>query len=96
MSDLHVKYLLMGGGVAGSEAARAIREIDGPETCCWSVRRWTRPYHRPGHEQTIISRQARRRHRRLFAMPAEWFVDHHVQLRTGRHSCAFWMQHAIP
>ena len=43
MSDLHVKYLLMGGGVAGSEAARAIREIDAKAMFCWWVRRSAGP-----------------------------------------------------
>ena len=47
MSDLHVKYLLVGGGVAASEAAKAIREIDREGDLLMIGQEINRPYHRP-------------------------------------------------
>ena len=47
MSDLHVKYLLVGGGVAASEAAKAIRQIDREGDLLMIGQEINRPYHRP-------------------------------------------------
>ncbi|HEX4052660.1 MAG TPA: FAD-dependent oxidoreductase [Tepidisphaeraceae bacterium] len=82
MSDLHVKYLLMGGGVAGSEAARAIREIDAEGDVLLVGQEISRPYHRPPLSKEFLRGEQGRD--ALFAMPAEWFIDNRVQLRTGR------------
>lgn len=82
MSDLHVKYLLMGGGMAGSEAARAIRAIDVEGDVLLVGQEINRPYHRPPlSKQFLRGEQGRDA---LFAMPAEWFIENRVQLRTGR------------
>ena len=43
MSRLHVKYLLVGGGVASSHAAVEIRKLDPAGICSWWVRRSTGP-----------------------------------------------------
>ena len=82
MSDLHVKYLLVGGGVAGSEAAKAIREIDREGDLLMIGQEINRPYHRPPLSKEYLRGQRTRES--LFTMPAEWFVQSRVQLRTGR------------
>jgi len=82
MSDLHVKYLLVGGGVAASEAAKAIREIDRQGDLLMIGQEINRPYHRPPLSKEYLRGQQNRES--LFTMPAEWFVQSHVQLRTGR------------
>jgi 3-phenylpropionate/trans-cinnamate dioxygenase ferredoxin reductase subunit len=82
MSDLHVKYLIVGGGLAGSEAARAIREIDREGDLLVVGQEVNRPYHRPPlSKQFLRGQQAREQ---LFAVSGEWFVENRVLLRTGR------------
>jgi 3-phenylpropionate/trans-cinnamate dioxygenase ferredoxin reductase subunit len=82
MSDLHVKYLIVGGGVAGSEAAKAIRQIDLEGDLLLVGQEINRPYHRPPlSKQFLRGEQGRNA---IFAQPAEWFIDNRVQLRTGR------------
>jgi 3-phenylpropionate/trans-cinnamate dioxygenase ferredoxin reductase component len=82
MSDLHVKYLLVGGGVAASAAARAIREIDPRGDLLMVGQEINRPYHRPPLSRQFLRGQVSRES--LFSEPAEWFVENKVQLRTGR------------
>ena len=47
MSNFHVKYLLVGGGLAGSEAAQAIRKLDPNGDLLLVGQEINRPYHRP-------------------------------------------------
>jgi 3-phenylpropionate/trans-cinnamate dioxygenase ferredoxin reductase component len=82
MSDLHVKYLLVGGGVAASEAARAIRQIDREGDLLMIGQEINRPYHRPPLSKGFLRGQVSRES--LFTEPAEWFVENRVQLRSGR------------
>ena len=82
MSDLHVKYLLVGGGVAASEAAKAIRQIDREGDLLMIGQEINRPYHRPPLSKGFLRGQQNRES--LFTAPAEWFVENRVQLRTGR------------
>ena len=82
MSNPHVKYLLVGGGVASSAAAQAIRERDGEGTILLINQESTRPYRRPP-----LSKEALRNHQArslLFTQPAGWFASNGVELRTGR------------
>ena len=44
---LHVKYLLVGAGLASRSAARAIREHDADGAILLVGQEPTRPYHRP-------------------------------------------------
>jgi NADPH-dependent 2,4-dienoyl-CoA reductase/sulfur reductase-like enzyme len=82
MSDRHLKYLLVGGGLAASEAARAIRAIDPEGDLMMVGQEISRPYHRPPlskeYLRGMLSRES------LFTASAEWFVQNRVQLRTGR------------
>jgi 3-phenylpropionate/trans-cinnamate dioxygenase ferredoxin reductase component len=82
MSNLHVKYLLVGGGLAGSEAAQAIRKLDANGDLLLVGQEINRPYHRPPLSKEFLRGQLARSG--LFTLPAEWFVENHVQLRTGR------------
>jgi NADPH-dependent 2,4-dienoyl-CoA reductase/sulfur reductase-like enzyme len=82
MSDLHVKYLLVGAGVAASEAATAIRQIDHDGDLLVVGQEINRPYHRPPLSKGFLRGQQNRES--LFTAPAEWFVENRVQLRTGR------------
>ena len=47
MSGPHVKYLIVGGGLAASSAAKAIRAIDPQGELMMVGRESIRPYHRP-------------------------------------------------
>ncbi len=82
MSDLHVKYLLAGGGLAASEAAKAIREIDRQGDLLLVGQEINRPYHRPPLSKEFLRGEQGRDE--IFVLPSEWFVENHVQLRTGR------------
>src|SRR5438128_1701718 len=82
MSDLHVKYLLIGAGLASSSAAEAIRGIDTRGELMMVGQEINRPYHRPPLSKEYLRRQAGRE--TVFTKPAEWFAKNQVQLRTGR------------
>jgi 3-phenylpropionate/trans-cinnamate dioxygenase ferredoxin reductase subunit len=82
MNAFHVKYLLVGGGLASSAAAQAIREIDTEGTVLLVGQEVNRPYHRPPLSKEY-QRGARRREE-LFTLDGDWLAQHHVQLRTGR------------
>jgi 3-phenylpropionate/trans-cinnamate dioxygenase ferredoxin reductase subunit len=82
MSNLHVKYLLVGGGVASSSAAQAIREIDAEGAVLLVGQEVNRPYHRPPLSKQYLRRETDRA--QLSTLPIGWFPQHHVELRTGR------------
>src|SRR5687768_15415684 len=82
MSTLHVKYLLAGGGLASSAAARAIRERDTEGSMLLVGQEVHRPYQRPPLSKDFLG--GRRRERQSLYQPAiGWFEQHHVALRTG-------------
>lgn len=81
MNALHVKYLLVGGGLASSAAAQAIREIDAEGSILLVGQEVNRPYHRPPLSKEYL--RGGRRREELFTLESEWFSSHHVQLRTG-------------
>ncbi len=81
MSIPHVKYLLIGGGLASSAAAQAIREIDSDGSCILIAQEISRPYHRPPLSKEYLRHQVPRE--KLFTLPSEWFESHRVSLRTG-------------
>ena len=82
MNNLHVKYLLVGGGLASSSAAHAIRQIDREGSLLLVAQEVNRPYHRPPLSKEFLRRQKHRRE--LFTQEPEWFEKNHVELRTGR------------
>ena len=82
MNNLHVKYLLVGGGLASSSAAEAIRQLDRDGSVLLVAQEVTRPYHRPPLSKEYLRRQKSRAE--LFTHEPGWFENHHVELRTGR------------
>src|SRR5690348_5812404 len=82
MNNLHVKYLLVGGGLASSSAVEAIREVDREGSLLLVGQEVNRPYHRPPLSKEFLRRQKDRRE--LFTHDPQWFEKNHVELRTGR------------
>ncbi len=82
MNHLHVKYLLAGAGAASDAAARAISASDPAGDILLIGQEINRPYHRPDLSKQFLRRQKSRE--ALFTASADWFSQHHVQLRTGR------------
>ncbi len=78
---LHVKYLLIGAGVAASSAAQAIRQID-PEGSIHLVgMEHTRPYRRAPLSQNFLRGLQPRDE--IFTVPVGWFSQNRVELHTG-------------
>ena len=82
MSDLHVKYLLVGGGLASSAAAQAIRAADAEGSVLLIGQEINRPYRRTRLSGDYLLRHIGRES--LHTLPAHWFERHGVTLRTGR------------
>jgi 3-phenylpropionate/trans-cinnamate dioxygenase ferredoxin reductase subunit len=82
MSNPHVKYLLIGGGVASSEAADAIRSVDRAGSLLLIGQEINRPYHRPLLSRQYLKGEAN--HEALFLQDAQWYAARDIELRTGR------------
>lgn len=78
----HVKYVLVGGGLASSAAADAIREIDPLGSIMMVGQEIVRPYHRPALSKEYLRRQTPREE--LFAHPQDWFEQNQIEFRSGR------------
>jgi 3-phenylpropionate/trans-cinnamate dioxygenase ferredoxin reductase component len=81
MGDFHVKYLLIGGGVASFSAAAAIRQRDKQGELLLVGQEINRPYNRVPLSKSFLRRQSGRAD--LFTCPPDWFAKNGVQLRTG-------------
>src|SRR6476661_2329090 len=81
MSDLHVRYLLVGGGVASSAAAGAIRQRDREGSLLLVGQEINRPYQRTALSGRYLLRRVSRDS--LFMMPPDWYERNGVALRTG-------------
>lgn len=81
MAQIHVKHLLIGGGVASLSAARAIRATDAAGSVLMVTQEAVRPYHR-GQLTTRLARRGTPGDE-FFAVAPEWFADNRVELRTG-------------
>ncbi len=86
MSNAHVKYLLVGGGIAASSAAEAIRRLDPAGSAMLVGQEITRPYHRPPLSKTFLRDEVSRES--LFTKDVGWFANHHIELRTGHRVAA--------
>jgi 3-phenylpropionate/trans-cinnamate dioxygenase ferredoxin reductase subunit len=82
MSAPHFKYILVGGGIASSAAAQAIRALDTEGSVLLIGQEVNRPYHRPPLSKEYL--QGRRSQKEIFTLPDQWFIQHEVELRTGR------------
>jgi 3-phenylpropionate/trans-cinnamate dioxygenase ferredoxin reductase subunit len=78
----HVKYLLIGGGLASSSAVEAIRQVDRDGELMLIGQEINRPYLRQPLASGYLAR--RMSHEELFTQPTSWFAANAVQLRTGR------------
>ena len=82
MSIPHVKYLLIGAGLASSCAAEAIRQLDPDGSILLIGQEISGPYHRPPLSKEFLRRQTPRS--ALAVRPQDWFEKQHITLRTGR------------
>ena len=82
MNTLHVKYLLVGGGLASSAAAETIRQHDPQGSVLLVTQDNNRPYHRPALSGEYMRRERSRAD--LTTFPPGWMKEHDVELRTGR------------
>ena len=57
MNHQHVKYLLVGGGVASSTAAQAIRALDPVGSLLLIAQEHVRPYYRPPLSKAFLRRE---------------------------------------
>ena len=82
MNQLHVKYLLVGGGLAAGSAAEAIRRLDSNGSAMLIGQEVSRPYHRPYLSKGYLKGEITRTE--LSAEPVGWFAERDIALRTGR------------
>jgi len=82
MNGSHVKYLVVGGGLAASSAAEAIRARDAQGSLTIVGQEVNRPYHRPPLSKEFLRREQTLAE--ISTLPAEWFEQNHCELRTGR------------
>lgn len=81
MSLAHVKYLMIGGGIAASSAAEAIRERDPNGLAMLVGQEITRPYNRPPLSKQYLRHELPRD--ALFTHPVGWFRENKIELHTG-------------
>jgi 3-phenylpropionate/trans-cinnamate dioxygenase ferredoxin reductase subunit len=82
MTGVHYKYILVGGGVASSAAAQAIRQRDRQGSLLLIGQEINRPYRRPPLNKEYLKGTVRGSD--LFTVPDKWFSENAVELRTGR------------
>lgn len=82
MERLHVKYLLIGGGIASSAAAESIRSLDKTESILLVAQEISRTYDRSPLSKGYLRRTTEKRE--LAAKQLGWYAEHGIQLRTGR------------
>jgi NADPH-dependent 2,4-dienoyl-CoA reductase/sulfur reductase-like enzyme len=82
MERIHVKYMLVGGGIASSACAEAIRELDRTESVLLAAQEISRPYDRGPLSKSYLRRQSEKRE--LVTQQVGWFAQNSVELRTGR------------
>lgn len=78
----HVRYLIVGGGVAGSSAAEAIRSVDPSGDILLVGQEVSRPYHRPPLSKSFLRGEVGKE--ALPVKPADWFAGNAIGLLTGR------------
>src|SRR6476659_9413083 len=83
MNSHHVKYLLVGGGLAASSAAQAIRKQDPRGELMMIGAERIGPYHRPPLSKEYLRQPRRGDRSNLFTLPSGWYAENNVRLRTG-------------
>jgi len=92
-SNLHVQYLLVGGGIAASAAAEAIRQRDPAGSAMLIGQEATRPYHRPPLSKQFLRDEVSRES--LFTRDGDWFAQHNIDLHTGHRVAAIDVNHRL-
>ena len=82
MERTHVKYLLIGGGIASVACGEAIRERDAGGSILLVSQEISRPYDRAPLSKAYLRRETEKRG--LVSQQAEWFSTNNVALKTGR------------
>jgi len=82
MNAQHVSYLIIGGGLAGSAAAQAIRLRDAGGSIVIVGQEINRPYNRPPLCRQYLLRKTGRA--AMMTVPLGWYSDNQVQLITGQ------------
>src|SRR3954468_22399518 len=82
MSSSHVKYVLVGGGAAGSTAAEAIRKLDRAGSILMISQEHSRPYYRPALSKEYLRRQKSRTE--ISIDPVGWYSERHIDMQTSR------------
>lgn len=80
MSERHVEYLLIGGGIASAACARTLREEGADGAILLATREMDAPYHRPPASKGYL--QGRQSREDALVLPAGWWEEHDVELRT--------------
>src|SRR3954447_5428910 len=80
--SLHTQYLLVGGGLASSSAAAAIRELDSAGSIIIVGAEVVRPYNRPPLSKEFL--RSPQPHSELFTQSTAWFAENRIELRTAR------------
>src|SRR5438105_902095 len=78
----HVKYLLIGGGLASASAAETIRGRDAGGSVLLVGQEVNCPYHRPPLSKQFLRREQPRSE--TVVHPATWYAEQNIELRTGR------------
>ncbi|MBC7782807.1 MAG: FAD-dependent oxidoreductase [Burkholderiales bacterium] len=82
MERSHVRYMLVGGGIASSGCAEAIRELDKSEPIMLVAQEISRPYDRAPLSKSYLRRETAKRE--LVAKQVDWYAANNIDLRTGR------------
>jgi len=82
MIQAHVKYLIAGGGIAAGAAALEIRRRDRDAAILIVGQDAHQPFARPVINDAWLHRRVPPEE--IFTLPAHWFAENHVELRTGR------------
>jgi 3-phenylpropionate/trans-cinnamate dioxygenase ferredoxin reductase subunit len=93
MPDPHVKYLLVGGGLASYSAASAIRARDRQGALMLVAQEINRPYYRTPLTKGFLRREVERS--ALFTCGPDWYATHAIQLRTGRRASHLDTQRSV-
>lgn len=81
MTHGHVKYLLVGGGLAAGSAAEAIRRVDPVGSAMLVGQEVSRPYHRSLLSKEYLRGEISKAD--LSTEPVGWFAERDIALRTG-------------
>lgn len=76
-------YLIIGGGVAGASAAEGIRQYDRRGKITLVTNENSPPYHRLSLSKGFLRGKEAPAPESMLAHPADWYAEHHVELRLG-------------